>query len=182
MAIMFENVNGMATLNGGAALAKIKANGKRDGYKPFLSQKVDFFRYEDPENHTRRLGVALHESVDTRRAGKFEFPLEQGECARAADYLECSTEVPNRFWDTQTWTQVDRTWQKGDRKIYTLGFCNLLDTTGRPDKPIRVCHMKGLFLTTLTSGKTGLVRVMRIRQMHPTYATLVVMISAWRAH
>ena len=46
LAIMFENVNGAATLNGGAALAKFKANSERDGYKPFLSQKVDFFRHK----------------------------------------------------------------------------------------------------------------------------------------
>ena len=95
LAIMFENVNGVATLNGAAALEKFKANSARDGYKPFLSKKVEFFRHEDPENRTRRLGVAFHESVDTKRAGKFEFPAEQGDCTRAADYLVCSSEVPN---------------------------------------------------------------------------------------
>jgi site-specific DNA-cytosine methylase len=154
---MWENVKGVATLNGGAALAKFKENSASDGFPVFLSQCVDFFHHNDPENRTRRLGVAFHKSVNVEAAGEFEFPAPIGECNQAANYLECSANVPNRFWDVQTWTPVDRKWKKGDRKIFTLGFCNLHDTIGYPLKPSRVFHMMGLFPTALASGNTGLV-------------------------
>jgi hypothetical protein len=42
---------------------------------------------------------------------------------------------------------MDRSWKKGDKKIFTLGLCNLHDTIGYSLKPSRVFHMLGLFPT-----------------------------------
>ena len=48
LALLWESVDGVATLNKGAALTKLQANCRRDKFMSFWSEKVNFFDHRDP--------------------------------------------------------------------------------------------------------------------------------------
>ena len=61
--VIIENVYGVATLQGGSALRNLEASAIELGYSRSFSKKVTFAMYGDPENRTRIVIVAFHDSV-----------------------------------------------------------------------------------------------------------------------
>jgi hypothetical protein len=180
LALMWENVGGVTTLNQGLTFKEFKKNCKSDGFTVFLHKEVIFAQHGDPENRMRCVGVAFNKSVDTTE--KFEFPEpDLSVIACAAGVLECSSEVSEEYWDYRPWFAVKQSWKTGDRKIFTLGYCSLRDRIGYPMTPSRVFHPLGLLPTCLASGNTGLVRTIRLRALDNIYCAWVTWVQVLRS-
>jgi site-specific DNA-cytosine methylase len=61
--VILENVDGVATIEGGVALANLIANATTLGYTNLYHRRITFAQYGDPENRSRRMIVAFHKSV-----------------------------------------------------------------------------------------------------------------------
>ena len=59
--MVIENVDGVATIDGGVALILLH------GYSRFFHNRITFSQYGDPENRSRRVIVAFHDSVQLQR-------------------------------------------------------------------------------------------------------------------
>ena len=58
-----ENVDGVATIEGGVALANLITNAAKLGYANLYHRRITFAQYGDPENRSRRVIIAFHKSV-----------------------------------------------------------------------------------------------------------------------
>ena len=178
--VVIENVYGVATLQGGSALRNLESSAIELGYSRFFSKKVTFALYGDPENRTRIVIVAFHDSVAEEAIAQWRWPDEGGstwslyhdgrKCA--GEVITHSSNVPERFWDDRPTYPIKRSWNKNSHlRICTVGFKNRNDTVGSPQFPSRVWHPIGLFPTSLASGQTGLVRTIWLRAMCRIYST-----------
>ena len=164
--VVIENVDGVASLHDGAALKMLQQHAKKCGYSKFYSKCVNFSEHGDPENRSRRVIVAFHDSVNLVDAWQFPMPTNEHSCA--GEYAFPSFKVPERFWDTRKWYRTAKTWcSKTLGRIYTLGFKYGKDRIGNPAFPARVWHPSGLFPTVLASGNAGIFRWPRLRAMCP---------------
>ena len=162
--VVWENVRGVATLDGGRALKALEEEARRLGYgDKFYYESVFSGDHEDPENRSRCIGVAFHDSVKLERP--FEFPETMVTSKCAGEYLLNSTEVSAEFWDTRKWTPIKKNFKYGDRKIFTMGFMDMNDTVGTPELPSRVWNPLGLAPTILASGNSQLALTLRMRAL-----------------
>ena len=79
--MVLENVDGVATLHNGEALRTLIQNAHDLGYTQFFSERVTFSEHGDPENRSRRVVVAFHESVQLTKPWQFPLPSYQSSCA-----------------------------------------------------------------------------------------------------
>ena len=149
LALLWENVVGVATLNNGETFDKFKANCRADGFSSFWYQEVIFAQHGDPEDRRRSIGVAFHKSVLNEARFKFPAALINAR-ACAADVLECSTKVHAKYWDYRPFHAQRPNWRSGDLKIFTLGYCNLCDKIGYPMTPSRIFHPMDLLPTSMS--------------------------------
>ena len=61
--VVRENVDGVATLAGGIALKQLIDNVAKAGFTQLFHKKITFALFGDPENRSRRVIVAFHDSV-----------------------------------------------------------------------------------------------------------------------
>lgn len=174
MALVWENVNGVAKLNNGEALTEFKKNSRKDGFTKQYHKQVVFALHGDPENRSRTVGVSFSHKV--KNSKPFNFPPASSNRKCSGEVIKCSTLVPARFWDDRAWHRTSKGWRSTeDGRIFTLGYCNLLDRVGQPMTPSRVFCLLGLFPTCLASGNTGLVLTFCMRALCPLYT----MFCAW---
>ena len=164
LVVVLENVDGVATLHNGAALRTLIQNAHELGYTQFFSERVTFSEHGDPENRSRRIMVAFHETVQLHKS--WQFPQPTYKTSSAGEILQCSTHIPAQYWDQRRWQHSKARWPKNrTHALLTVGFKNWADKVGNPKWPNRVWHPMGLFPTCLASGNTGLVRWPRLRWM-----------------
>ena len=65
--VVVENVDGVATNDGGVTLILLQQNAKAAGYSRFFHKRITFSQCGDPENKSRRVIVAFHDSVQLQR-------------------------------------------------------------------------------------------------------------------
>ena len=164
LVVVLENVDGVATLHDGVALRTLIQNAHELGYTQFFSKRVTFSEHGDPENRSRRIMVAFHESVQLHKG--WQFPQPSYKACSAGEVLQCSTHISAKYWDQRKWQHSKAEWPKQRvHALLTVGFKNWKDKVGNPKWPNRVWHPMGLFPTCLASGNTGLVRWPRLRWM-----------------
>ena len=180
--VVIENVDGVARIDGGVALMLLQQNAKAAGYSRFFHKRITFAQFGDPENRSRRVIVAFHDSVKLQRQWTWPMPkttewsLDHGHRKCAGEVLQPSTLVPARFWDDRPCYKAETTWKRTDStRIFTVGYKNKRCRIGTPPKPSHVWLPTGLFPTCLASGNSGLVRTLYLRAMCPLCAGF----SAW---
>jgi site-specific DNA-cytosine methylase len=118
--VVLENVDGVATLDGGIALKQLIDNAAKAGFTQLFHKKITFALFGDPENRSRRVIVAFHDSVVLSKQWKWPEPsyenwsLDHNNRMCAGEVLFPSTMVPARFWDDRPWHKVKKTWTKKD--------------------------------------------------------------------
>ena len=65
--VVIENVDVVATIDGGVALILLQQNAQAAGYSRFFHKRIIFSQYGDPENRDKRVIVAFHVSVQFQR-------------------------------------------------------------------------------------------------------------------
>ena len=177
--VVLENVDGVATIEGGVALANLIANAEKLGYTKLYHRRITFAQYGDPENRSRRVIVAFHKTVNLTEPWSWpvsnisSWSLDHDKRKCAGEILKSSTHIPESFWDDRPWTIVGRTWKPADTlRIFTVGYKNMRDRVGPPHEPSRVWLPTGLFPTCLASGNSGLVLTMWLRAMCPLYSAM----------
>ena len=173
--VILENVDGVATLAGGIALKQLIENAVEAGYSQLFHKKIVFALFGDPENRSRRVIVAFHDSVVLSKQWKWPEPsydnwsLDHNNRKCAGEILFPSTLVPARYWDDRPWQRVKKSWTKRcDLRIKTMGYKSL-SSIGTPLAPSNVWLPSGLFPTCLASGNSGLVLTIMLRALCPLY-------------
>ena len=91
-AAVIENVDGVATIDGGVALILLQQNAKVAGYSRFFHKRITFAQYRDPENRSRRVTVAFHDSVQLQRQWTWPTPFA-AEWSLDHNHRKCAGEV-----------------------------------------------------------------------------------------
>ena len=176
LVVVYENVEGVVRMHGGAAMAQLEEAAINAGFGTHhYHQAVRFSEHGEPENRVRRIGVAFHDSVAL--AQTFMFPEQLAKRRCAGEFLEPSFNIPADLWDDRPWTRIVIRRDAKGTSILTLGFVSLADKVGSPSLPSRVWHPLGLSPTILASGNAQLVLVPMLRAMCPLFAALMAWAS-----
>ena len=103
--VVLENVDEVATIEGGVALANLIANATTLGYTNLYHRRITFAQYGDPENRSRRMIVAFHKSVSLFEPWSWpvssisRWSLDHDKRNCAGEILKSATYIPESFWD-----------------------------------------------------------------------------------
>jgi len=81
LALVWENVNGVAKLCDGEALTQFKENSAADGFTDQYHKQVVFAQHGDPENRSRKVGVSFSHKVKSSRPFTFPAASSNRRCA-----------------------------------------------------------------------------------------------------
>ena len=169
--VILEGADDVFSAEGAGALVALVADAADSGFGQVAHQRVVHALHGSPGSARRRVLVAFKDEV--RLTESFQFPAEASERTCVGDFMEPSTGVPARCWDSRPWVRFPARWKANDSKVFGLGYVGSEAAMTYPEAHRKVLHPCGLFPTDRAASGPGVVCAIRLRAMCPLY-------SAWR--
>jgi len=177
--VLMEGHDDVFSEAGARRLTETLACAAGAGYGQVFHERVVHARHGQPGSQRRRVLVAFSDEVVLD--GSFQLPAESAERACLGNFLEPSTTVPARCWDDRDWVEFPRRWQRGDSKVFGLGYVGADTGLSAPAEHRRVLHPLGLYPVELAASGAGVVRAIRLRAMCPLCIALTLWAAPWHA-